>query len=130
MSIPTGMVWPERVANQVEVLCTGIFQLGFRLIERQPELGHHGLCPGQCLDRSPLLASQLRPLPRDRTAGQKVELGSFREYDFVVDVGHSVRTDSGPSTFEGSFTFRPGKTAGPAHCGKRTFSQAVRADGP
>src|SRR5580692_12716040 len=37
------VLWPERVAKEVEVLPAGVLQFGFHLVEREPELGHHRL---------------------------------------------------------------------------------------
>src|SRR5262249_11140075 len=36
-----GVVRAERVAKEVEAFLTGIPQRGFRLVDRQPELGHY-----------------------------------------------------------------------------------------
>jgi hypothetical protein len=41
----------ERVAKEVEVLLAGILQLGFHLVEREPEPGHHRFGPRQRLGR-------------------------------------------------------------------------------
>ena len=35
----------ERVAKEVEAFPSGISQRSFRLVDRQPELGHHRLRP-------------------------------------------------------------------------------------
>src|SRR5208282_6488376 len=37
----------ERVAKEVEALLAGVFQRGFRLVDGEPELGHHRLRPRQ-----------------------------------------------------------------------------------
>src|ERR1700692_3710202 len=42
----------ERVAEEVEAFLSGVSQRSFRLVDRQPELGHHRLRPRQCLRRT------------------------------------------------------------------------------
>jgi hypothetical protein len=42
----------ERVAKEVEALLAGVFQRGLRLVDGQPELGHHRLRPRQRLRRA------------------------------------------------------------------------------
>src|SRR5437667_7548300 len=42
----------ERVAEEVEAFLSGVSQRSFRLVDRQPELGHHRLRPRQCLRRA------------------------------------------------------------------------------
>ena len=51
MTILAMVIWSERVAKEVEVFLAGILQLGFHLVEREPELGHHRLRPRQRLGR-------------------------------------------------------------------------------
>src|SRR5262249_22473450 len=47
-----GVVRAKRVAKEVEAFLTGIPQRGFRLVDRQPELGHYPLRPRQRLGRT------------------------------------------------------------------------------
>ena len=42
----------EGVAKEVEALFAGIFQRGLGLVDGQPELYHHRLCPSQRLRRA------------------------------------------------------------------------------
>ena len=42
----------ERVAEEVEAFLSGVSQRSFRLVDRQPEPGHHRLRPRQCLCRA------------------------------------------------------------------------------
>src|SRR5512145_850193 len=49
---PVGIVRSERVAKEIEALLSGIPQRGLGLVDCQPELGHHRLCPRQRLGRT------------------------------------------------------------------------------
>src|SRR5258708_1744179 len=46
------MMRAERVTKELEALLPGIFERGLRLVQCQPELRHHRLCPRQRLRRA------------------------------------------------------------------------------
>src|SRR3954454_3417167 len=54
LAVPLVAMRSERISEKVEPLRPGVPQRGLHLIECQPELRHHRLCPCQSLRRIPL----------------------------------------------------------------------------
>ena len=54
VAVPLVAVRTERVSKEVEALRPCVLHRGLRLVERQPELRHHRLCPRQSLSRMSL----------------------------------------------------------------------------
>jgi len=66
MSILAIAVRAERVAKEVEGLAEGIPNRGLRLVESEPQLGHHLLRLRQSLSRRACLVPQQGPLANSR----------------------------------------------------------------
>ena len=72
MSILAIAVRAERVAREVEGLAEGIPNRGLRLVESEPQLGHHLLRPRQSLSRRACLVPQQGPFA-DSTSRWKLQ---------------------------------------------------------